>query len=85
MELGLLLLGEFLIRGLGEGNNLDLVLDTSYVVSITLLICCFIVQLRPFRSAFEERLRFGVKSVKIGPIGWRVFKILIDVCLFDQK
>ena len=76
MELGLLLLGEFLIRGLGEGNNLDLVLDTSYVVSITLLICCFIVQLRPFRSAFEERLRFGVKSVKIGPIDWRVFQNL---------
>ena len=77
MELGLLLLEEFLITVLGEeGNNLDLVLDTSYVVSITLLICCFIVLLRPFRSAFEKRLRFGVKSVKIGPIDWRVFQNL---------
>ena len=85
MVLGLLLLEDFLIRGLGEGNNLDWVLDTSYVVSIALMVSCFIVLLRPFRSAFEKRLRFGVKSVKIGPIGWRVFKILIDVCLFDQK
>ena len=76
MELGLLLLEEFLIRGLGEGNNLDWVLDTSYVVSIALLVCRFIVLLQPFRSAFEERLRFGVKSVKIGPIGWRVFQNL---------
>ena len=76
MELGLLLLEEFLIRGLGEGNNLDWVLDTSYVVSITVLVCCFILLMGPFRSAFEERLRFGVKSVKIGPIGWRVFQNL---------